>query len=474
MVKTQTIPLSKISQEISNRFDVNFLSFQILSEQKGYVGFNELFDVVDKAEVDLPEEFQYCEIGNVEKTGDIIPVLLDENKRDETNYDLFKKIEKGDIIKSQKGDILISSVRPNLKKYVFIDSEKEKIYFTKAFVHLRPKQNGILLYYLLRGLFFENIISISREGKGYPTIKIDDLKYLKFDGQILNKVFQYEKEITPKIEKIEQEIKKLKSKLCQPQEIINKVFAEEFGFNLEGLKRAKHDKIINTFLSGYSKNEDLRFGFRFHNAAGKTALKILKGFADKKIRDFLSEPIRLGAGISPKFYDDENGEAYYLTMATIKNWCFETEEAKKVSKDYWESEKENNSVRKDDIIVARSGEGTIGKIAIVENNEDKAIFCDFTMRIRLVKYNPLFAYYYFRTDLFQSLIESNKKGLGNNTNIFPSQIKEFPIPDTPLKRQNVVVEKIKSQLDEQEQKKHTIGQKRQEIDRIIEGTLKRK
>ena len=46
----------------------------------------------------------------------------------------------------------------------------------------------------------------------------------------------------------------------------------------------------------------------------------------------MSEPIKLGAGISPKFYDDENGEAYYLTMATIKNWQFETEEAKKVSK----------------------------------------------------------------------------------------------------------------------------------------------
>ncbi|HCJ66762.1 MAG TPA: hypothetical protein DHV62_05400 [Elusimicrobia bacterium] len=200
---------------------------------------------------------------------------------------------------------------------------------------------------------------------------------------------------------------------------------------------------------------------------------MLKNFATKKIQDFLTEPIRLGAGISPTFYDDDNGEAYYLTMATIKNWCFETEGAKKVSGNYWESEEENNSVRKNDIIIARSGEGTIGKVAIIESDEDKAIFCDFTMRIRLANYNSLFAYYYFRTELFQVLIESNKKGLGNNTNIFPSQIKEFPISDVSLNRQNKIVEKIKSQLDEQEQKKKTIDQKRQEIEQVIEDALRK-
>jgi len=35
----------------------------------------------------------------------------------------------------------------------------------------------------------------------------------------------------------------------------------------------------------------------------------------------------------------------------------------------------------------------------------------------------------FRAKYFQHLIEINKKGLGTNTNIFPSQIQEFPLID---------------------------------------------
>jgi restriction endonuclease S subunit len=82
--------------------------------------------------------------------------------------------------------------------------------------------------------------------------------------------------------------------------------------------------------------------------------------------------------------------------------------------------------------MARSGEGTIGKVAIIDKEENEAVYADFTMRIRLKGYNSTFAYYYFRTDFFQYLIYTNKKGLGNNTNIFPSQLRELPIPEISL------------------------------------------
>ncbi len=471
MVKTQTVQLSTISKEKSNRFDVDFVAFQLLSEQGEFLSFNKLFEVVEKENIELPEEFPYCEIGNVEKSGDIKPVLLNENERNELNEALFKKIEKGDIINPSKGDILISSVRPNLKKFVYIDKEKQDTFFTKAFIHIRPKKSGLILYHLLRTIFFDNLIAISRQGKGYPTIKTGDILCLKFDKIILEKVFEKQNYILPVIEKIEQEIKKLKSKIRKPQGIIDEVFASEFGYDLQELIKAKTERIIEAKLSDYAKGDDLRFGFRFHNAAGRTVLKILQEFTQKRIRDFLSEPIKLGAGISPKFYDDENGEAYYLTMATIKNWQFETEEAKKVSKEYWESEQKKNSVRKGDVIIARSGEGTIGKVAIIENDENEVIFCDFTMRVRFDNYNSLFAYYYFRTDLFQTMIESNKKGLGNNTNIFPSQIREFPLPDISISEQEKIVSKIKGQLEVQEAQKNAIEQKRMEIDVIIKKVI---
>ncbi len=93
------------------------------------------------------------------------------------------------------------------------------------------------------------------------------------------------------------------------------------------------------------------------------------------------------------------------------------------------------------------------------------------MRIRLKNYNSLFAYYYFRTEYFQYLIEVNKKGLGNNTNIFPSQIQEFPMIDISLKAQQKIVDEIKAELDKQEEMKKEIESERNKIDEIIEKVI---
>ena len=66
-------------------------------------------------------------------------------------------------------------------------------------------------------------------------------------------------------------------------------------------------------------------------------------------------------------------------MATIKKWRFDSETAALVDMSY-SSKNGNKSVKKYDIIMARSGEGTIGKVALIEEDL-KGIFADFTMRI---------------------------------------------------------------------------------------------
>ena len=109
---------------------------------------------------------------------------------------------------------------------------------------------------------------------------------MKFDKIILEKVFEKQNYILPVIEKIEQEIKKLKSKIRKPQGIIDEVFASEFGYDLQELIKAKTERIIEAKLSDYAKGDDLRFGFRFHNAAGRTVLKILQEFTQKEFATF--------------------------------------------------------------------------------------------------------------------------------------------------------------------------------------------
>lgn len=158
-------------------------------------------------------------------------------------------------------------------------------------------------------------------------------------------------------------------------------------------------------------------------------------------------------------------------MANIKNWKFENEDAKLVSHEYSE-DNQKKTVAVNDIILARSGEGTIGKVALIDDEDIQGIFSDFTMRIRLKKYNFLFAYYYFRSIYFQYLIEVNKKGFGNNTNIFPSMVQEFPMIDISLCEQQRIVEEIKAELDKREEIENKIALERAKIDEIIENVIK--
>jgi len=472
------IQLDKFSAEASLRCDTDFIDFSRTPKEKSF-SFGALFDVVEYekkdrlALIDGIEDipFKYSEIGNVTKQGDVEAVTLDFSTRDELVEDYFKKIEKGDIQTAHTGNILLSKVRPNLRKYVLIENDLTDVFYTTALIQLRPKKLNKLLYYSFRTVFYDNLMSIARQGKGYPTLKIDDLFCIKLDSNVINIFENNEKSILDKIEPIEKNIEILKSKIKIPQEVINRVFARELSFNLRRFEALKKVKIFDLDFKHYGNNKDLRKSVKFHRQAGQFVLDELKSKTSKKIKDYISEPIVLGKGISPAQYDDDNGEYYYLSMATIKNWKFEKENARLVT-DKYASDNQNKTVQVNDIILARSGEGTIGKVSIIDDEELNGIFADFTMRIRLTDYNPLFAYYYFRTEYFQYLVEINKKGLGNNTNIFPSQIQEFPLLDILPEEQDRIVLEIKTELDAQEKIKAEVVQERNKIDEIIENAIK--
>ena len=462
----------ELAKEKSLRYDVDFVNFQNEFLAERFYSFNDLFSFSTKNKTDIEklDDFFYVEIGNVSKNGDVEPVKLNFNERKEEEENYYKKIEKGDIIQVQENDILLSKVRPNLRKYVFVNSDIKNYFYTSAFIHLEPKKLNKILYYSFRTIFYQNLIAVSRQGKGYPTLKEDDFNYLKFDKKIIDELFERQDKIVAKVEPIEKKIKELKNQITPPQEVINKVFAREFKFDLKKFEELKNIKNYYLDLSKFADNRDIRQSVKFHREAGAFVISQLQKVTDKKIKHFLAEPIVLGKGVSPSNYDD-NGDYFYVSMANIKNWKFESEDSKLVSNEY-SSENKNKTVAKNDILIARSGEGTIGKVALIGNKDLKGIFADFTMRIRLQNYNPLFAYYYFRTEYFQYLVEVNKKGLGNNTNIFPSQIQEFPMIDISLKDQQKIVDEIKAELGAQEEMNRKIEAERNKIDEIIENAIK--
>lgn len=367
-------------------------------------------------------------------------------------------------------NILISSLRLAKSPALYFENHDLSEYvFSNGFYIFMVKEgwNKKFVLYILRTKKLKNILDdhIYR-GIGISAYKKEDLLKIKIPFVAIEK----QNQIVAQIEPIEKKIKELKTQLTPPQEIINKVFVREFGFDFEKFEELKKIKNYYLDLSAFANNKDVRQSVKFHRKAVIFVLQELKKITDKKIKNFISEPIVLGKGISPSNFDNE-GDYYYISMANIKNWRFESEDSKLVSKEY-SDKNQNKTVAKNDILIARSGEGTIGKVALIDDYDLQGIFADFTMRIRLQNYNHLFAYYYFRTDYFQYIVEINKKGLGNNTNIFPSQIQEFPMIDIDLKAQQKIVDEIKAELDRQEEMKKKIEAERNKIDEIIEKAIK--
>ena len=253
-------------------------------------------------------------------------------------------------------------------------------------------------------LYAKYLLGVASQ-KAQPNLQQYDLEHIK----IPNIKDEEIKELMATAECVWERIKPLQERLAPTQNIIDSVLKREFGFNYEKFEELKKDTRYIGAITAFADNPDLRFSVKFHRPACEFVQQELNKITKKKIKHYLAEPIILGASVSPSDYD-ETGEYQYLSMATIKNWEFDEETAQFVS-DTYSTSKSEKAVKCGDIILARSGEGTIGKVALIEKDDIKAIFADFTMRIRLQNYNLKFAYYFMRSMYFQYLIEIYKKGI---------------------------------------------------------------
>lgn len=363
--------------------------------------------------------------------------------------------------------ILISSLKGAKTPALSFDFDLTNYVFSNGFYifKIKTEQNEKkFILYLLRTKCIKDFLdnNLSR-GIGISTFREDD--FLRIKVKKIAK--EYQQKVLYSISSIESEIESLKSSKIQDTDIINKILGEELGIDWKKFNQLRNIKQYKSTLSDFSKNVDCRMSYSFHNKAHSYILDLLKNQSSKRLKDYLNIPITLGASISPLEFD-EDGDCYYISMATVKYYIFNSEDAETVSKK-WERENENKKVCKNDIIMTRSG-AAIGKFALLDK-EINGIFADFTMRIQLKDFNPLLAYYYFRSVFIQTIVHSQKKGL-QNKNIFPNQVQEFPMPDWNLEKQAQIVAKIKDQLDAQKKIDDQIRQKQQEILQIVENAIK--
>lgn len=402
--------------------------------------------------------FPYVRIGELSYKFDIdIDSLIYLNE--DTKVTLYKKLLNNDFILASIGSTIGKINRVNNSIIGGTASNNTTILRLKDNKHFRIE----FLEKLLQTYFVQKQFLGSRSQKAQPNLQPYDIKNILLPIISLKE----QDKVLLKIRPILKEILAFQKTIIPTVDIINSIINSKFKLELNKLQELQKEKYNSLTLSDFANNKDMRNSCKFHCKSAQYAYLELKSRFCTKIKNFISEPIVLGASISPSDYD-ENGEYYYLSMATVKNWYFNSEDAQTVSEEYKNSHIAKD-VKKNDIILTRSGVA-IGKVAIIQDDVD-AIFADFTMRIRLKNYNPLFAYYYFRSAFFQELIHTHKKGL-QNKNIFPNQIQEFPIPDISSDEQQKIVDEIQIKINEQNKIKNKIDELRNSIDEIIENAIK--
>ena len=408
---------------------------------------------------ELDQEYQLIDLEDVEQRSGFI---LQSNATETLGSD---KLIFGD------SDILTTKLRPNLGKTI-LNRPDEPLIGTTEWIPFKINSQRLLpvifKWYLLSPRFIDNAGRLL-SGKEHPRVSQADLENLLVPFPPLH----LQRQIATQIEAIEADISTARDGLEKPSDAIDRQLSTTFGFGLDEYRNRKRPQHFERSLSSFAGGFGLRSSVKFHHPDFEIVADFLRAKPHKRISEFLAVPIRLGAQLTQAALDDE-GEAFYVhPSATKKQEPIETADCHRVTQEFYDDQKERNSLRPNDVLLNRSGEGTIGKVAIYNLENQPCIFADFVMRLRFnERMNPRFAWYYGRSLFFQSQVEREKRGMGNLTNIFPSQVETLLVPDIGREKQDELADSIAAELKILADRREAIEQGRRDIENLLENALK--
>ncbi len=367
-------------------------------------------------------------------------------------------------------DLLIASTGATIGKVDIYDRDAPAIANNHTtIVRLDTSRfNPVFVLAFLRGPLFQYQMERDKSGSAQPEIYADELGAMRLPALPKHK----QDEIVTQILAIEPTIASARAKLRQATDIINEILCSAFDFPLAEYQAREREKKFTRRLSDFSASVRLRSSAKFHHPDYELMDTFFARTPRKPVKAYIAVPIRLGVSLTQQVMDDE-GEAFYVHPNAVRHeGRIDPDDCHRITQDYYEKNRRRASLRVGDVLINRSGEGTIGKTALFDLDDEPCLFSDFTMRLRFNKaMNPRFANYFFRSIMFQAQVEREKRGMGNMTNIFPSQVEQLPIVDVSRAQQDALAEQIAAELDALQKERENIESKRKDIDALIEAAL---
>lgn len=178
-------------------------------------------------------------------------------------------------------------------------------------------------------------------------------------------------------------------------------------------------------------------------------------------------------GKSPKYTNDITTQTICLNQKCIRWEFIELEHAKKVQENWHQSLDKSILTKLNDILVNSTGDGTIGRSAIVDENSTDMIFDSHVLLFRNLIANPLYFLYAINSDFGQSQINDLKGAKSTKqTELGVEKLSSLIFPLPPLEEQREIVatiEKLFAICDELEAE---INQNKTTVDNLMATVLK--
>jgi len=479
-VKICNTSFSAFAKEKSLRNDCVYqriISNGHLSRATDYYRFSDLFSLRENKieKTKLEDDFDYCQIGDVDKDGISHPVHLNFDERDVLDEDYYKKIEKGDVMSVAENDILFSFLLPQdekiVGKFIRISNDESDILFSTAFLRINAKKYPEVLYYYLKTAFYKKLVATARIRKGYTgyaTLSNDDLLDLRFDKKEINKLFLNALPLTKKIREVEAKVEILRKKILSPNIIIDKVFSNEFDIDMAKIQQIDSKKAFTTSVNIIAlKNENLRFSCRWNKArCVQTELSNMVSCCDKLERYIVSA----NNGWSPECNENDSDYKVLSLDAIEKDGALRLDRVKFT--DITRQSMSNYFVTEGDMFVSR-GNGSDELIAMAsvagEIPEDSCpiIYPDIMIRVHLLDNVDSKYIAYAINSCFGRMYFKNVAKGSNKKKITPLELGNFIFPCPQKKDQIRIVNIVQSELEKQEMVRQQIYSLRNEIDNMI-------
>ena len=298
--------------------------------------------------------------------------------------------------KVEYGDIIVSTVRPNLKNVAVIKQHDSNLVASSGFCVLRTTddiERNYLFRYITSDIFTQHLMKLTT-GANYPAVRDLDVR----DSTIPLPPKSTQIEIVSEIDKINELIRLKKEQLKDFDNLAQSLFYEMFGDPVE--------------------NE--------------------KGWEVKKLNDICD--VRDGTHDSLKYL--QNSEYILITSKNIVNGSIDFENVNYISEEDYIKINKRSKVDNGDIIMPMIG--TIGN-PIIAHIDGTHKFC--IKNVALIKFladstvNNMFIVNLMRCSSFSSYLLNQNKG-GTQKFVALGAIRKLPIPLPPLSLQRLFAQRI--------------------------------